>query len=151
MEASKFLNTSIKEAFAGMYDEAITLAEEIPAPVMIKSRGVTVVIGITGETKGRVLLDMSMETALDLARRLDQDMNDEDFALLTAAEFCNIASGGVITAINNTSQKAALRLAPPSIFSGANSKIFSPNLKAVQLSYSTQSGQLDFYIGFEGA
>jgi len=151
MDFSSIFNNSIKEAFEGMFDETITLERETSAPGWISSKGVAVIIGITGEKKGRVLLDMPLDTALKLSARIDPGLNDEDSALFTAAEFCNIAAGGAITEINNKYEKIALRLATPSIFAGTNSKIFSPNLKAVLLSYNTRFGKIDFHIGFEGA
>lgn len=150
MEYINIFNDSIKESFEGMFDEIITLESETSAPGWISSKGVAIVIGITGEKKGRVLLDMPLYTAMELAIRLDPDLNDEDFALFTVAEFCNIASGGAITIINDKSGQVGLRLATPSIFTGTNSKIFSPNLKAVRLSYNTRFGKIDFHIGFEG-
>ena len=150
MEYINLFKDSIKEAFEGMFDETITFESETSAPGWISSKGVAVVIGITGEKKGRVLLDMPLNTAMELAIRLDPDWNDEDFALFTVAEFCNIASGGTITIINDKSRRVGLRLATPSIFTGTNSKIFSPNLKAVLLSYNTRFGKIDFHIGFEG-
>ncbi|MCR4434450.1 MAG: chemotaxis protein CheX [Clostridiales bacterium] len=150
MEYINIFNNSIREAFQGMFDKTITLESETSAPGWILSKGVAVIIGITGEKKGRVLLDMPFHTAMELAARLDPDLNDEDFALFTAAEFCNVASGGAITAINNKFGGIGLRLATPSIFTGTNSKIFSPNLKAVRMSYNTRFGEIDFHIALEG-
>jgi len=150
MEYIDFFKDSIKEAFEGMFEEIITLESETLAPGWISSKGVAVIVGLTGEKKGRVLLDMPLNTARELAVRLDPDLNDEDLALFTVAEFCNTASGGAITAINDKSRRVGLRLATPSIFTGINSQIFSPNLKAVLLSYNTRLGKIDFHIGFEG-
>lgn len=150
MEYINFFKASIKEVFEGMFDETITLENETSAPGWISSKGVAVVIGITGGKKGRVLLDMPLDTVIGLAIRLDPDLNNEDIANFTVAEFCNIASGGAITAINDNFKRNVLRLATPSIFTGENLKIFSPNLKAVLLSYTTRLGKIDFHIGFEG-
>lgn len=150
MEYIQYLDSSVKKAFESMFDEAIELEGHRLAASWIASRGVTVIVGITGERKGRVLLDMPLETAGELAKKLDPDSNDEDFALFTVAEFCNIASGGATTLINNSNREACLRLAPPSIFTGMNAKIFSPNMEVHLLSYSTRLGKIDFHIGFEG-
>ncbi|WHH61358.1 chemotaxis protein CheX [Petroclostridium sp. X23] len=150
MEYINSFKDSIKEAFGMMFDENITLETESPAPSWISSKGVAVVVGITGEKKGRVLLDMSRFTAMELAMRMDSELNNEDLALFTIAEFCNIASGGAVTTMNNNYKKSGLRLVTPSIFSGTKSKIFSPSLKATMLSYTTRFGKIDFHIGFEG-
>lgn len=145
-----FFYDSIRESFESMFDEALTLENEASAPCCISSRGVSVIIGITGEVKGRVLLDLSLSTAMDLAVRLDPDLNNEDLVLFSIAEFCNTVSGGAITNINNKYRQKGLRLSPPSIFAGTNYKIFSPSLHALLLSYDTRFGKIDFHIGFEG-
>lgn len=150
MEYIKYFKESIKEAFEMMFDENITLETEDLAPSWISSKGVAVVVGITGAKKGRVLVDMPYSTAMELAMRMDSDLNSEDLALFTIAEFCNITSGGAVTAINNNSGQISLRLVTPSFFSGTNAKIFSPGLKSNMLCYTTQFGKIDFYIGFEG-
>lgn len=150
MEYIRYFKDSIKETFEMMFDDVITLEAENPAPNWITSQGVAVVVGITGELKGRVLIDMPLFTALELALRMDNELNKEDLALFTIAEFCNIASGGAITSMNNEYKQAGLRLVTPSIFSGANSKIFSPSLKETMLTYITRFGKINFHIGFEG-
>ena len=150
MEYIKLFNDSIIEAFEGMFEETIILENEAVSPGGISTRGVAVIVGITGGNKGRVLLDMSLDTAMELGKQLDPDFTDKSFALFTVSEFCNIASGGGITMMNNNSKGLGLRLAPPSIFTGVNSRIFSPNLKAVWLSYNTRFGKIDFHIGIEG-
>ncbi len=150
MEYINFFKESIKEAFEIMFDGNITLETENTAPSWISSKGVAVVVGITGVKKGRVLVDMSHFTAMELAKRMDAELNNEDMALFTIAEFCNIASGGAVTAINNNYRQSNLRLVAPSFFSGTKAKIFSPSLKSTMLSYTTHFGKIDFHIGFEG-
>ena len=150
MDYIGFFKDSIEESFESMFEEKLTLESEIPAPGCVSSKGVAIVVGITGKIKGRFLLDMCLDTAVELAKIFDPHSNDEDFALFSIAEFGNILSGGAITMINDKFKGTGLRLAPPSIFTGTNSKIFSPNLKAVLLSYTTRFGKIDFHIGFEG-
>jgi CheY-specific phosphatase CheX len=145
-----YFKDAILESFESLFEEKISLESQNLAPGWISSRGVAVVIGITGGKKGRVLLDLSRNTALELAQRINTNLNDENLALFTMAEFCNIAAGGAITALNNQYKGTALRVAPPSIFAGTNSKLFSPKLKSVWLSFDTRFGKIDFQIGFEG-
>ncbi|NSW89564.1 MAG: chemotaxis protein CheX [Firmicutes bacterium] len=146
----EFFKDSIRKSFEDMFEEEIILESETSAPRWISSKGAAVIIGISGVKKGRVLLDMCLDTALELAQKLDSDFNDEDLALFTIAEFCNIASGGAITMINDKFSGRGLRLASPSIFAGTNARLFSPKLDSVLLSYYTRFGNIDFYIGFGG-
>lgn len=150
MDYSQYFDQCIKDTFLSMFDEELKLEKEIPSPGWIQSKGASILIGITGVVKGRILMDMPLSTARSIAAKLDPDMGQEDLALMTIAEALNISSGGAITKINNADKSAGFRLATPSIFSGTDSKIYTPNLNAVQLSYSTKFGTIDFYIGFEG-
>ncbi len=146
-----FFKESIKETFEDMYSEVITLVDETIAPKSIISQGVSVIIGITGERKGRVMLDMSISTSIELAARLDPELREEDLSLFAMSEFCNIVSGGAITNINNQNKQSRLRLVSPSIFTGVNTEIIAPNLNTIKLSYCTEFGIIDLYVGFEGA
>ncbi|HHW00987.1 MAG TPA: hypothetical protein GXX36_15745 [Clostridiaceae bacterium] len=150
MNYIEFFKYSVKESFENMFGEKIILRNETKAPGWITSKGAAVVVGISGEKKGRLLIDMCLDTALELSKILIPEMEDEDFALFTIAELCNIVSGGATTLINDTLRRRALRLAPPSIFAGSNFKLFSPKLNSVLLSYDTRFGEIDFHIGFEG-
>jgi len=150
MEYIEFFKQSIKESFEDMFGERIIFKNETKAPGWISSNGAAVVVGISGEKKGRVLIDMCLDTALKLSKILIPEMDDEDFALFTIAEFCNIVSGGATTLINDKLRRRALRLAPPSIFAGSNFKLFSPKLDSVLLNFDTRFGEIDFHIGFEG-
>lgn len=150
MDYIEFFKYSIKESFEDMFGEKIILESETSAPGWISSKGAAVVVGISGEKKGRVLIDMCLDTALEISKKLVSDLNNEDFALFTIAEFCNIVSGGATTLINDKFRGRGLRLAPPSIFAGTNFKLFSPKLNSVLLSYDTRFGKIDFHIGFGG-
>ena len=150
MDYINYFKKSVKESFESMFEDEIIFENDTLAPVCISSRGAAIIAGITGGKKGRVLLDMHIETAMKLAEKLDADLNDENFALFTIAEFCNIATGGATIMLNDKFKGVGLRLAPPSIFVGTNSRIYSPKLDATLLSYSTRFGKIDFYIGFEG-
>lgn len=150
MDYIGFFKRSIQESYEDMFGSSLSLEKESKSPGWISSKGVAVVVGITGEKKGRVLIDMFLETALELTKILIPDNPDEDLALFSVAEFCNVVSGGTVTLINNAFKGRGLRLAPPSIFSGTGFKLFSPKLDSHLLSYSTPFGTIDFHIGFEG-
>lgn len=150
MDYIDFFKRSIQESYEDMFGCSLTLEKESKSPGWILSKGVAVVVGISGEKKGRVLIDMCLETALELTRILIPDNQNKDLALFTVAEFCNIVSGGAVTLINNAFKGRGLRLAPPSIFSGTGFKLFSPKLDSQLLRYNTQFGTVDFHIGFEG-
>lgn len=129
----------------------------------IKSSGITVIVGITRGRdlskadanimgKGRVILDMSIKTAIAISGKIYMDeyteLNDEVFEAL--AELGNMISGNGITEINNQNKGLNLRLTPPSIFSGENLEINSPKLDAVGIKLKTSFGIISLNIAFEG-
>lgn len=120
------------------------------APIPPDSMKVTVIIGITGQFKGRFLLEVDGATA----RKITEGMNDgpleQDLELyLFLAEFTNMVSGNTITKINNAYKTSDLRLVPPAIFSGTELEITTPHIKSREL-YFGGDGRARINIGFEG-
>ena len=79
----------------------ITYKEEYTCKSERKSMGMTIIIGIIGKFSGRFLIDLSNETASNLAeamlRREPKD-NDEKIAVL--GEFTNIVAGNACSILN---------------------------------------------------
>ncbi len=149
MEYYKYFDECIKETFLSMFDEEISTQKELPALDWITSKGAAFLIGITGRKKGRVVMDMSLFTAMYMALKLDAELSEENQALITLAEALNILSGYAITKINKADHTSDFLLTISSISSGSDSKIHTPNLNMTQLSYDTRFGMIDFYIGLE--
>src|SRR5665647_124937 len=101
MNLIEYFKNSMLEAFPILFEEEITFKEQTLGSGVILSMGVAVVVGITGNKKGRVLVDMELQTAERLGKVLAPDLDDEDFPLFAAAELCNIVAGGATTSINN--------------------------------------------------
>jgi len=150
MNLIEYFKNSMLEAFPILFEEEITFKEQTLGSGVILSMGVAVVVGITGNKKGRVLVDMELQTAERLGKVLAPDLDDEDFPLFAAAELCNIVAGGATTSINNLNRELGLRLAPPSIFSGIQPKIYSPNLQTHVMSFGTSYGMINLYVGLAG-
>ena len=115
-----------------------------------ESKGFSVIIGITGNRPGRIILDTSCETAEKLSEAINGEVCDEEFVLDTMAELTNIVSGNGISTVNNANQGMGLMLTPPSIFRGNELTIVSPKLNAEVVTVTTPMGDLYLSIGFEG-
>jgi CheY-specific phosphatase CheX len=150
MNYVEYFKNSMIETFSTFFMEEIAFTDQTSGGGMILSMGVAAVVGITGNRKGRVLVDMEMHTAEKLAKVLALDLEDENIPLFTAAELCNIVAGGATTNMNNMNCELGLRLTPPSIFSGIRPKIYSPNLQTHAMSFSTSYGMIFLNVGMEG-
>ena len=85
--------------------------------------GVASVIGLTGDLRGRVVLDMAKNTAVEVA----EIMNNEKFPGMnnlvrsTINELANIISGRAVSILGQNGCKADVT--PPSLFSGSDIEI----------------------------
>lgn len=84
----------------------------------ISSLGVSALVGLTGQLKGRVIYDMDEPTALAIVSK----MNSEDFKVFnemarsTINELANMITGTAVSKLSNLGYK--FDLTPPSLFSG---------------------------------
>ncbi len=108
--------------------------------------GVAVLIGLTGNVRGRVLLDMDMSTSLKIASL----MNDEeitsfnDLAKATISELANMIGGRAITGLHN--EGFSFQVSPPSIFTGKNMEITSHALEAFIVPLKTPYGRIEVNV-----
>jgi len=116
----------------------------------VKSRGITVVIGIIGRYPGTMILDFSLETANTMTERLlRRPARNQEEATTMAAEFANVVSGMATSMLNKKEKALKLRVAPPSVFFGAPTEIASPNIKMRGFTASSKFGDIDLSIGFK--
>ncbi|HOJ79083.1 MAG TPA: chemotaxis protein CheX [Bacillota bacterium] len=153
-EKFRFLAQSVKEAYqiiaAELAGERFDLEPE--PETLPEDQVISVIVGAVGNnSKGRIMVEMAMETA----RRLTEEMNGEPFTdefemYLFLAEFANIFSGKAITKINNTYKGVDLRLTPPAIFTGDKMEITTPSIQSEIVFFKSESGVAKLDIGFEG-
>ncbi len=94
-------------------------------PVM----GVAALVGLAGDVEGRVLFDMSFETALNIASKMngetlasfDELAEFDDMAKATISELANIITGQAVTKLHELGFK--FDLTPPALFAGENMEI----------------------------
>ena len=121
-----------------------------PQETAFASQGFSVIVGITGKRPGRIILDMTQETANKLSEAINCEECEAEFVLDTLAELTNIVSGNGITTVNNANPGMGLMLTPPSIFIGNELTIVSPKLNAEVVTVTTPLGPINLSIGFEG-
>lgn len=143
---------AFKETFSDMAGLTCLISDAQMQPAVITSAGLAVIVGMTGARPGRIVLDVSQETAQKIAEVIndeDYGINDE-FIIYTIAEMTNILSGRAITAINNMDKSLKLRLTPPSVFWGDKLFITSPKLQAEVINILTPDGEIRVSVGLEG-
>lgn len=127
-----------------------TYKDEYVSKDEYNSQGMTVIVGAIGEFSGRVLIDLSKQTAAGLASamlRKDTDNNDEITAVL--GEFANIVSGNACSILNRKNKALGLRIAPPSILYGDKILISAPDFNTSTVVAETAYGDIMLNIGFQ--
>lgn len=77
---------------------------------------------------GRMLIDLSQETANNLAAALlRKEPKNSDQMMAAIGEFTNIILGNACSILNRKNKALGLRVAPPSILSGDSVLISAPN------------------------
>jgi CheY-specific phosphatase CheX len=113
------------------------------------SAGISVIIGIIGEFSGRMILDLSKDTANNIAAavfRKNLQTNDDLIAAL--GEFANIIAGNACSLLNRKNKALGLRVAPPSILTGDSVLILAPEFSTKTVIGQTPFGDLLMNVGF---
>lgn len=128
----------------------LTYKSEYSTNEQHESAGMTIIIGIIGKFSGRMLIDLSKETANNIAAAIfkrETKSNDELMAAL--GEFSNIIAGNACSILNRKNKALGLRLAPPSILSGDSVLISAPTFKTTSAIAETSFGELLLNVGFK--
>ncbi|MCT4593635.1 MAG: response regulator [Anaeromicrobium sp.] len=127
-----------------------TYDEETQSNDTEDSRGISVVIGIIGKCSGRMIFDLSKETAKKLAESaLRREVKDMKECFAVASEFANIIAGNACSILNRKNKILGLRVAPPTIFHGESLKISKSMLKTTSVVGKTSFGDMYLNVGFK--
>lgn len=128
----------------------LAFKDEYVSKVEYKSKGMTVLVGIIGEFSGRMLIDLSRETAAALASAMYRKTTDNHEAIVgVLEEFANIVSGNACSVLNRKNPALGLRVAPPSILHGDRVLISAPGFNTTTAIAETNYGELLLNIGFK--
>jgi DNA-binding NarL/FixJ family response regulator len=147
--------TVFKEAFIDNLNRMLkTVAEfdaEDTANEELTSRGISVVMGVIGKYSGRLIFDMSYETAEKIsAAVLKRDVKGKQEVLNVMGEFTNIVAGNACSVINRKNKLFGLRVAPPTIFHGESINISKAELDTTTATVAhTSYGEIYMNIGFK--
>ena len=128
----------------------LTFQEEYPCSKEHESQGMTIIIGIIGKFSGRMLLDLSKDTANKLAAAvLRRDPKNSDETIAALGEFTNIISGNACSVLNRKNKALGLRVAPPTVLHGESVQISAPSFNTTTVVAETAYGELLLNAGFQ--
>lgn len=116
------------------------------APVL----GVAAIIGLAGDVEGRVLLDMSRATAIQVASGMLQSMDMEpidelnEMGRATITELANMITGQAVTKLHNLGFK--FDLTPPALVTGDNMEISNANVEALIVPMDMPQGKMEINV-----
>lgn len=138
------------DGFKRMTKTLLTYKQEYSSNKEHESRGITIIIGIIGKFSGSMLIDLSKETAENLATALLKRAPKNNDEILTAlGEFTNIVSGNACSLLNRKNKSLGLRISPPSILHGDRIHFSAPNFHATTAIADTDFGEVLLNAGFK--
>ena len=142
-----FSKKSFEEVLAEITEEKVEPCEEFEIE---SDKMLSIVIGISGETNGRILLDTSVEYGKNLAVAMNfgDELDTEDDLYMYLAEFSNMFCGRTATYINDRFAKREIWITPPAIFSGKDLDVVTPHITAQKAFYTCSLGQFIIDTGY---
>lgn len=114
-------------------------------PVM----GVAAIVGLAGDVEGRVLIDMSKETAMKVA----STMNGEELSTMdelvkaTITELANMITAQAVTKLHELGFK--FDLTPPAIMTGDNMQVTDLNVEALIVPLGLPQGKIEINVAIK--
>ncbi len=140
---------SFEEIMLEVTGEAITSSE--PFDISAEDKlSLSIIIGLSGNTNGRILLNTSVKYGMSIAEAMNfgDPLDNEDEMHVYLAEFANMFCGRAATHINNTFGKREIWISPPAIFSARDLDIVTPNVSSLKAYYDCSLGKFIIDMGF---
>ena len=112
--------------------------------------GVAAIVGLAGDVEGRVMFDMTRDTAVKVASAMLESMDMEPISTLndmgraTINELANMITGQAVTKLYDLGFK--FDLTPPSILSGENMEISNAGVEALIVHVEVPQGKIEINV-----
>jgi chemotaxis protein CheX len=145
----EYINPFVEAAFSIMKEVLNTdvqrkelYLKKTSQPVM----GVAAIVGLAGDVEGRVLIDMSEDTATQMASVMNNEELTEIDALVkaTITELANMITAAAVTKLHDLGFK--FDLTPPSIITGTNMQVTDLNVEALIVPLSIPQGLVEINV-----
>lgn len=108
--------------------------------------GVAAFVGLAGNVEGRVLFDMTMETAIAIASEMNGETltSLDDLGKATITELANMITAQAVTKLHDLG--FSFDLTPPAIFTGENMEITDNEVEALIVPVITKQGKIEINV-----
>ena len=124
----EYINPFVESAFSVLKEVTgadVKRGEIYLKPTSMSIMGVAALVGLAGDVEGRVLFDMTKETALFVAGAMNQEefTTLDEMAKATIQELANMITAQAVTKLHDLGFK--FDLTPPALFTGDNMEVSS--------------------------
>lgn len=111
-------------------------------PVM----GVAALVGLAGDVEGRVIFDMSLDSAMKIASQMngEQLQTFDDLSKATITELANLITAQAVTKLHDLGFR--FDLTPPALFTGDNMEISDHEVEALIVPMETDQGKVEVNV-----
>ena len=112
--------------------------------------GVLVIVGLAGEVSGRLIIDMSKETALHIASKMNGETMTEMDEMVTATlnELANMITGKAVTKLHNLGFQ--FDLTPPALLCGDKLRISeNTDVESLVVPIELPEGKIEINVGIK--
>lgn len=145
----EYINPFVEAAYAIMQevlqneiDRKDLYLKKTSQPVM----GVAALVGLAGDVEGRVLIDMSQDTAMKIASTMNgEELNTMDeLVKATITELANMITAQAVTKLFDLGFK--FDLTPPSIITGDNMQVSNADVEALIVPLEMPQGLVEINV-----
>ena len=145
----EYINPFVESAFSVLKEVLQTDIERGELYLKATSQpvlGVAAIIGLTGDVEGRVLLDMSQDTAFKIASAMNGEELEsfDELAKATIAELANMITGQAVTKLHEIGFN--FDLSPPSLITGDNMVVTDAGVEALIVPLDLSQGKLEINV-----
>ena len=132
----------LQEVLGGEVRRGDLYLKSTSMPVM----GVAALVGLAGDVEGRVLFDMTMETAMNIASKMNgEKLNEFDaLAKATVTELANLITAQAVTKLHDLGFR--FDLTPPALFTGDKMEISDHEVEALIVPMITDQGKVEVNV-----
>jgi chemotaxis protein CheX len=108
--------------------------------------GVAAIVGLAGDVEGRVLLDMSMNTAIAIASAMNMEelKSLDDLGKATINELANMITAQAVTKLHDLGFE--FDLTPPAIITGENMEVSDTGVEALIVPVEMPQGKIEINV-----
>jgi chemotaxis protein CheX len=145
----EYINPFVEAAFkiiGQVIDQDATRGKLYLKSVSQPVLGVAVIVGLAGDVEGRVLFDMSEETALAVASAMNGEKLTQMNQLVkeTIMELANMITASAVTKLQDLG--FSFDLTPPAIFTGVDMEISNNGVEALIVPMEISQGKIEINV-----